>query len=220
MKKYCSLLTVITVTLCTLSSCMDNSTPTSILFQDVTMGFVMQDLSFHADNGNIYHFGKTDIDHYEAGNRLMINCYANSAVAGSTNEYNATLLSLVLPMCRDGLVKSQITDWEKIGDDPVDVVDGWISGGYLNAKLALKYWDPSHHTHSMDLVFDDTVDNSECLHFEMRHNADGDTPEDEANVYATFKIQDFLPSGKKEMDVELKWNWEDGEHSATFKITL
>lgn len=217
MKKFISQLSAIVLALCALSSCMDSEN--TILFQDITMGFVRQDLSFQADNGNIYHFGATDIDNYTAGNRLLINCYANSAISGVQDEYKATLLSLVKPLNRDCLAKSSVTDWEKIGNDPLDIVDGWVSGGYLNAKVIIKYWDPNNHEHSLDLIFDDSADNRDCLHFIMKHNANGDGAEDEVELYTTFKIKDYLPTNKREIDVELKWEWEDGDHLTTFTIT-
>lgn len=217
MKKFITTLLASALVLCTLASCSDNGEP--ILFQDMTMGLVLQDLSFQADNGNIYHFDATDIEHYTPGNRLLIGCYATSVIPGKSNEFNAVMLTLVKPMERVCIARSGITDWEKIGDSPLNVEDGWVSGGYLNAKVAIRYWSPNDHNHTLDLVFDDTADNSQCLHFEMRHNNGGDEEEDIAYAYATFNIKDYIPAVKSEIDVELKWTWEDGDHLATFTIT-
>ena len=193
-----------------------------ILFQDTTMGFVLADGRFDADDGLIFTFplGTGAGDQWVAGTRFLITCNAKKQVSGSTTEFEADMVNLVKPMYHDALYKSKVTDWDKVGNDEVDVQTAWISAnsGYLNMRNCVHYSGSADLTHTFDLIYDDSRVSDDTVFLELRHNADGDEGEELGYLYTSFPIREFIPSGSSEVKVVLSWSWA-GAQSQTITIT-
>jgi len=196
-----------------------NMNTEEILFQETAMGFVQKDYTFLSDSGITYDFniGEGKMTYYEPGNRLFITCNAKTKTADK--RYVGTLLSLVKPIYKDALVKSQVTDWTVVGHDNIYLENAWYSGGCLNIIAKICYNPYSETVHTMNLVLEDTASSGTVI-FDLRHNANGDTSEDDsASVCLSFPIAGYLPESAKEITVGIKTIWDGEEETKHMTIT-
>ena len=169
------------------------------------------------DSGAIYNIveNSSGSNFSETSKRVMISCDVQSAVPGTTNEYNIRLIDF-----REALVDNPFTTSavaiDTLGNDGVNVVQAWVSGGYLNSSLNITVKSYSDTDHDVRVLFDDVRSNSDTLYFQMRHNAHGESPENPdmsfnqlslAGLYASFPINGILPVGGKYPIVHLEWDW-------------
>ena len=169
------------------------------------------------DSGAIYNIveNSSGSNFSETSKRVMISCDVQSAVPGTTNEYNIRLIDF-----REALVDNPFTASavaiDTLGNDGVNVVQAWVSGGYLNSYLNITVKSYSDTPHDIRVLYDDVRSNSDTLYFQMRHNAHGESPENPdmsfnqlslAGLYASFPINGILPVGGKYPIVHLEWDW-------------
>lgn len=142
------------------------------------------------------------------------------------NRFDIRLNGWTVPLTKEGLRKSAVTDPAEIGDDPIALESGWFSGGYLNMELTLSVKRNSETRHLLNLVFDDT-DAADTLRFRVRHNGFGEvllppvTAVDAAmydfgRAMFCVPMNGFLPDGKDEMPVKITWSWYeilDGQYT-------
>lgn len=194
-------------------SCIGDDT---ILCRDTVMGNIKNG-DLHTDGGLIYHIVKTNLPVDVADTvRVLAVCDVIKQTGSSDKEYDVCLLDYTIPVCKEALTASEITDWEKVGSDPVGLQSGWFSGGYININLMYSFDSSSKTVHTVDLVYDDVRSGSDTLFFELRHNAFGecyseDTKDDE-NIavnyaYACFPLEKFIPAGKDSVVVSVDWTW-------------
>lgn len=174
------------------------------------------------DGGAIYYIVENDNGYTIADSlkRVMISCDVMSAVPGKTNEYNIRLIDFRGALCEDPVAVSTIAT-DTLGHDGINVVQAWVSGGYLNSFLNLTVMNSSNTVHDVKVLFDDVRSNSDTLYFQMRHNARGESLENPemslnqltlAGVYASFPLAGILPVGGNYPTVHLEWDWymDDG----------
>ena len=197
-----------------LVSCLNKG---EYLYSDTGMCTKISADRLQTDSGAIYNIveNSSGSNFSESAKRVMISCDVQSAVPGTTNEYNIRLIDF-----REALVDEPFTAsamaTDTLGNDGINVVQAWVSGGYLNSYLNITVMSYSDTDHDVRILFDDVRSNSDTLYFQMRHNAHGESPENPdmsfnqlslAGLYASFPINGILPVGGKYPIVHLEWDW-------------
>ena len=188
-----------------------------VLFTDTGMCTILGRDRLQTDSGNIYNIVENDSGSLIADTlkRIMISCDVLSAVSGKSNEYDIRIIDFRGALCEEPVIASSIP-LDTLGIDGVNVVQAWVSGGYLNSFLNVALKKNSDTVHDINLLFDDFKSNADTLYFKMRHNAHGESPENPdqslndlvfAGVYASFPLNNILPVGGKYPIVHLEWDW-------------
>ena len=134
----------------------------------------------------------------------------------SSAEFDIRLTEAHKVLLKEALTEGELPE-EEIGDDPIDVVRGWISGGYLNLLFRIAYDPSSGQAHFINLVYLGQEDS--VLRFRLRQNSYGyyfGAPGLEGMPgfgigYVSFPISRFLPEGKDAALVEMTWKWHIAE---------
>lgn len=132
----------------------------------------------------------------------------------SDKEYSAYLLSLYKPLCKKVAMLSAATD-EMLGEDPVLIDAGWISGGYVNLSITFSRFRGSETAHQIELVMDDSATDDGTLHLTLHHNGFGEGFADEGNRssftdvagFVCFDVSGLLPDGTDSMPVSITAPW-------------
>lgn len=187
------------------------------LYTDTGMCTKLSSDMLQTDSGTIYHIteNSSGSNISESAKRVMISCDVTSAVSGKTNEYNIRLIDF-----REALVDEPVTAsymvTDTLGNDGINVVQAWVSGGYINTFLNVTVKNYSDIVHDVKILFDDARSSSDTLYFKMRHNARGESPENPemnfnqlslAGLYASFPITGILPVGGSYPAIHLEWDW-------------
>lgn len=214
MKSFISKVISAAATAILLISCLPDR---EVLFTDSSMCTLLGRDRLQADSGNIYNIVENDSGSLipDTLKRIMISCDVLSAVSGKSNEYNIRIIDFRGALCEEPVIASSIP-LDTLGIDGVNVIQAWVSGGYLNSFLNVTLKRNSETVHDINLLFDDFKSNADTLYFKMRHNAHGESPENPeeslnnlvfAGVYASFPLNNILPIGGKYPIVHLEWDW-------------
>ena len=202
----------------TLSSCSQDNT---ILYNDIALGDIVSG-RFVSDAGLTYTPVEQNCEgRLDTMGRAVIRCDILKRVSPSEYEVRLNEMSKVLK--KDCLIKDEVEDLEALGGDPALISKAWISGGYLNLATQITFITGSKKTHTLNLVYDNSVSSSDTLHFHLLHNSykecyptrkmidDGDYPtgaEYSAGIaYASFPIMTFLPEGKESVPIKVHYTW-------------
>ena len=194
------------------------------MYTDTGMCSVIGHNRLKTDGGSIYNIAEnpSQLAIADSLKRVMISCDVMSEIQGRPNEFNIRLLDFMAAIYNEPVAASAM-DEEAIGNDGVNVTQGWVSGGYLNAYINLAMQRNSDVEHDINLVFDDLRSDADTLRFSVRHNAHGDSPENEeidlgrfavAGAYVSFPLDGILPAGGKSPVVHLEWEWYNGTEGA------
>ena len=194
-----------------------------VLFTDSGMCTTLGRDRLQTDSGNIYNIVENDSGSLipDTLKRIMVSCDVLSAVSGKSNEYNIRIIDFRGALCEEPVIASSIP-LDTLGIDGVNVVQAWVSGGYLNSFLNITMKRNSDTAHDVNLLFDDFRSNADTLYFKMRHNAHGESLENPemslndlafAGLYASFPLNNILPVGGKYPIVHLEWDWYLDESS-------
>jgi hypothetical protein len=154
--------------------------------------------------------GSTD---YKSLDRIVFLCDVLEKLEGD-NTYSIRLQNYSSVLVSEPVNKTaQSEEW--FGDDAIRMQSGWFSGGYLNMYVTMTMIQNSTTSHQIRLMFDDTVDNSDTLHFYLKHNGNGETYEAdptnskivEAAGYVSFPIDSYVPTGKNGINIRIDWDW-------------
>lgn len=207
MKRNILLLLIAAVCLC---GCMDTK---GILYRGSMFGTMTGPLVFKGDDGNTYHFSnKMYTDAIPVSGRMVALFDVYSKVDGSENDYNAELITFNVPLTSEPVICTSEEEVAGLGEDPIKMEDGAVSGGYLNLLCSVLLHNDfkAGHKISLQLV---PADNPDTLHLVLRHDAGEDKVTDETSesvieypFYASFPIEDKLPKDKTTV-LELKWFW-------------
>ena len=205
MKSFFSRVFLTAVTAILLISCLPDR---DVLFTDSGMCTTLGRDKLQTDSGNIYNIVEND---------------SGSLIPDTlkSNEYNIRIIDFRGALCEEPVIASSIP-LDTLGIDGVNVVQAWVSGGYLNSFLNVAMKKNSDTVHDINLLFDDFKSNADTLYLKMRHNAHGESPENPeesfnnlvfAGVYASFPLNNILPTGGKYPIVHLEWDWYMDEYS-------
>jgi hypothetical protein len=144
---------------------------------------------------------------FEAGDRLWVNY---TILGDASDGYQVRLNSAYEILRKDPVVKSEITEDDHVGDDPVRVVDAWFGGVYLNVYFGLMRQDPAL-VHYINLVVDDEgVYDDGKVHVYLKHSAEGDAESRMSYGMVSFDITGLIPDGANSVDIMLHWTDYDG----------
>lgn len=173
-----------------------------------TIGSIKGDI--FADDRGMTHVISESVCGYEDMERAYAEFDLLEKVA--EGKYSIRLRYVHAPLCKDPLRKSA-TDDSELGNDPVKIADGWISGGYINLKLDFCFRQGSETKHFINLVYDDTMP-KDTIRLSLRHNGygegrmyPGDASLSVGQSIACFRTEGLLPEGKDEIPVVISGSW-------------
>jgi hypothetical protein len=194
------------------SSCNKND---DILYSISTMGNVVNG-QFVCDGGDIYNIVKTDCAiKLDTMTRFLGYFDVMNKTEGKDDQYDVKLTGYAQPLLKDPILKSTAIDSE-IGNDPINLCQGWLSGGYMNMLFGLTLKAGSETSHLINLEMDDTKSNRDTLYFNLKHNGYGEVYGSSTTAtsqilytegYASFPISRYLPSGQTRIYVTITWYW-------------
>lgn len=208
MKKY---LFVVLAAIAVFVGCNKES---ALYYGMMTMGQVKENGNIVTDEGLTYVIAENNSEgDYKSLGRIMILCDVLEKLEDD-NTYSIRLQDFSSVVISSPLRLSVYPEsW--FGADAIQMKSGWFSGGYLNMFVTMTMIQNSTTSHDIRLMFDDTVDNSDTLHFYLKHDGKGETYESakdkskvvEAGGYVSFPINAFVPSDVKGIYVRIDWDW-------------
>lgn len=197
-----------------------------ILYTTLTFGEMSYGTKFLTDDGDIFHIVKNST----SNDLLMLSRIIgqfnvlNKTEGGAENEYDTELVAYAEPVIHDPVLTSESSD-EILGKDPIELGQGWISGGYFNIRYGITIKKSSTTVHDINLEFDDKRSNDKTLYFVLRHNGHSETlsnTEIETSKlqytggYASFPIKSLIPegtleAGKNSIKIVMEWEWYTNE---------
>lgn len=193
------------------ASCKKDNT---LQYNNMTMGNVI-DGSFISDQGNTFNVvEQTCLGKLDTMERAIVICdILNQTAGGRENDYDVRLNAMSEVLTKDILATGTELDEEESVQDPINIRNLWISGGYINMFVEFPCKSNSKVAHMLNLV---QVESSEAnkYTFRLHHNAYGETLNDNseensnwvyAGGYVSFPISTFIK--EKEADIRIEWKW-------------
>lgn len=172
-----------------LTSCVSsgNSLPLSIFQGMVTC----RSGALVSDDGDRYSLMNPDTGCALDSGRFMAICEVWRKTA--EHQYEARLVDITKA---EGpkILKMSETEAEALEKDPLDVVDIWVSGDYINMQNQCITLKGSPTGHLVNLVFDDTASRGDTLFFSMCHNSFGEKPDNPQHKSKTFMVTTYFSS--------------------------
>ena len=207
------------ISLFMLSSCSEDLT---IMYNDIEMGDIISG-RFVNDAGITFTPVEQECEgQLDTMGRAIIRCDILKKV--SATEYEIRLKEMSKVLKKDCLISDEVEDIDALGEDPALISQAWVSAGYLNIASQITFIQNSSKRHLLNLLYDKTRDNTDTLHFELRHNAYGEcypttgmidsgvvipdgTSYSVGVAYASFPVMKFLPEGKDSIPIKIKYTW-------------
>ena len=193
-----------------LTGCSTNS---ALLYNQMTMGQV-RGADIISDDGLTYVVADNEASADYTGQSRILIVFDVLEKLDAENTYSIRLTDFA-PVTVSTPVKrtSQSDDW--FGDDGINLQSGWFSGGYMNVYATITKLQGSATAHRISLMLDDTADNSDTLHFYLKHNGFGETFDDDPenanattySTYVSFPVSSFIPDGSKGINIRVDWDW-------------
>ena len=185
----------------------------ALLYNQMTMGQVSGS-NIVTDEGITYVVTENETESDYTGQERIVFRFDVLEKGTSENTYSIRLLDYATVFVSDPVNKSsQSEEW--FGNDGINLESGWFSGEYLNLYLTITMLQGSKTEHRVRLMFDDTADNSDTLHFYLKHNGFGETYDSDSAIskigrystYASFPVKSYIPSGADGINVKVEWDW-------------
>jgi len=195
-----------------LCSCAKDDT---ILYSDSVMAGVTDGLLL-TDSGLTYHiteYGCEEIP--DTTKRVFALCDILRVRQGEDDAYDVRLRDFARVLQKDPVMSGSV-DTETLGEDPVELVQAWTSGPYINTRLALTVVQNSSVKHRINLLLDEERSSADTLFFELRHDASGEyygasgidsSKLKTAGSYASFPVKQLIPEGKESVVMQISWRW-------------
>lgn len=192
-----------------LTSCKKDDT---LQYNNLTMGNVV-DGTFTSDQGNIFTVvEKNCTGDFENMKRAIVLCDVLKKVEGTQNEYEVRLNGLGAVLTKDPVSKKTAdNDNEMSIEDPINIYDLWISGGYINMYVQIEVIPNSDTKHLVNLVIDEEASTDGKYVFTLRHNSFGESITHDAQdvtlggSYVSFPISDLIKEDSAE--IIMNWTW-------------
>ena len=199
-----------------LVSCLPES---EYMYTETGMCTIINSSQLQTDNGQIFNIVENNSGGVIPDTllRVMTVCDVLTQVIGKADEYNVRLMEFETAFSSEPLEKSTM-DEEAVGNNGINVNQAWAMGGYLSGYSSIAMLNPSESQHTLNLVYDDLRSSSDTLFLELRHNANGECPENTeiplnsfvfAGSYFSFPIKDLVVSDKQ--IIHLEWDWYVGD---------
>ncbi|MEG1564512.1 MAG: NigD-like protein [Bacteroides sp.] len=162
------------------------------------------------DNGSTMYPGDTTFVHgypIVDGQRAFVYFnYLDEPKAGY--DYNIKVGQIINILTKD-IVDLTGENADKIGDDPINILDQWVSQGYLNIKYQLLGTRNTNKKHFLNLVQNKISGNGKedgYISLEFRHNAEGDVPTNIQEGYVSFKLNKIAEEMKTAKGLKIRLN--------------
>ena len=165
------------------------------------------------DNGLSYHVSEDNTStEWKSWNRVLLTCDILRQRSDKTFDIRLTDARFVLR--KETVTEGSIPD-ETLGDDPVQITAGWISGNYINLALRVVY-RPEDEPHLINLVR--MPDEAGTVCFRLRHNSHGsyygapgvEPPLSFGVSYVSFPVPSDIQDGAK-MEIRYRWHLADAD---------
>ncbi len=201
--------------LAALTSCKKDDT---LRYYNNTMGNVV-DGTFTSDQGNIFTVVEQNCaEGWEDMKRAFVSCDVLRKVEGTENEYEIRLNACHSVLTKDIVNKTVAdADTEMAVQDPVNIADFWIAGGFVNMYLQFEVRSGSTKKHLINFVLDEEASNGGKYVFNLRHNAFGESiiyNDNEtvlAGSFVSFPINDLINEDSAELVVSYNWYKSAGQ---------
>ncbi len=210
MKRF--VIAVLAAALC-LTACMETE---KILYRGSMFGTMQSRGVMLGDDGCVYHFtnfGDISSD-FPIDGRVVAIFDVYSKIEGTERDYEAKVLDITVPLCKEPVICETEEEDAALGDDPIQMADGNWAGGYLNMVCNALVRPNSGVTHLVNLQIV-PGENPDTLHTVLRHNAGEDKVTETIledfstySFYASFPLADKIADGKTVV-LEIKWFWDD-----------
>lgn len=224
-KRTISILTAAAVAALSAVSCLPDK---EYMFSDTGMCTPIAINRLRTDSGSIYNVteNSTGTGISDTLKRVMISCDVTSQVPGTSNEYNIRIIDWAPADCREAIYASS-EEAATAGDDGLNIVQAWVSGGHLNTFSNFAVLYDSETEHDVNLVYDDFRSNSDTLYFKMHQDGRGESPQNEeydiprfaiVGCYSSFPISSIIDgttAGGKAPILHLEWDWYDDDGMIT-----
>ena len=182
-----------------------------ILHGETTMADI-RDGVLVTDNGLTYHIAEDRTSsEWKSWQRTFVTC--DILRQRSDKAFDIRLIEAHSVLRKEPVPEGAVPD-ETLGDDPVQITAGWVSGGYLNLMLRVVY-RPEDEPHLINLVR--LPDEDGTVRFRLRHNSHGDyygapgvePPLSFGLSYVSFPVPADLPAadGLAGVPVEIRYRW-------------
>lgn len=133
------------------------------------------------------------------GQRVLLN-YSFTSEKTSGFDYTVKI-NYISGIVQGNLEKIGPADLSALKNDPVQFESVWIGGKYLNMTF---YFDYHSGQHQISLVRDTTIQQTDIVYLQFRHDRKNDPPGSRRKVIASFDLSKALgnPEGNKELSVE------------------
>lgn len=192
--------------------CLSACTPTKeILYRIFLFGTMKEPATMLGDDGRTYHFSNIASDSSlpsEGRVAALLDAYEK----GENENYTAQLLSFAVPLCVEPVECSTPEEDAALGDAPIRMDDGIVSGGHLNMICTVMLEQDSEAKHEVNLQVVQGA-STDTLHVVLRHSitpegSEGSGEWTEFPFYASFPIADRVPEGQTTI-LEIKWLWDE-----------
>lgn len=197
-----------------LISCKQDET---LMYNNMTMGNVI-DGTFISDQGNIFNIvEKYTVKNIEGMNRALTICDILKKVEGTENVYDVRLNAATEVFTKKPiLLEYADASKDESVNDPIQIIDVWISGGYINMYIMLEMKFNSDQKHMVNLVYDEKGSADGKYIFQLRHNSYGESKIYETtgigygSTYVSFPISDIIKEDKAELTINYRWYKSNG----------
>lgn len=196
---------------------------TTIQYDNMTMGNVTDGI-FTSDQGNIFHVAEQHASckgKLDTMKRAIIICdVLNRTEGGQSNEYDIRLNAMGSVKVKDILLPDAGTE-EELVENPVNIENLWISGGYINMYISFPVKKGSKTVHKIDLV---KMEAEKGYTFRLYHNAYDETLENGsasnyelAGGYISFPVNSLIK--EDECNLKIEWTWYQSTGSGLSQAT-
>ena len=207
---------------------------TTIRYNNATMGNV-DGSTFVSDQGNIFNIVEQQGTSYEdllKTERAYTLCDILSKTAGGQdNEYDVRLNAMWKVLTKDIVTLEDEKTEDIIKEDPINVRELWISGGYINFFVEFPTKAESETPHMINLIQQEEQETPEVQQaqttghrytFRLTHNANGETRENitdtqliTAGGFVSFPINNVIQENEARLRIEWTWYKTFGTGSST-----
>lgn len=185
-----------------------------------------ENFNIELDNGSVLYISASNVFIHPDSVINNMRVVANYTILGDMQknesgkvDYMVKLNSIASILSKDP-VMSSTADLDALGNDPIDVVDIWFGGKFLNFKFNLYM---NSKVHFINLLVDETNPNADAdnVYVILKHNAYGDAKNAYRTGFVSFDLTSLLPEGKNTMKVHVSFVNYDGktiEDSGTFVL--
>ena len=210
------LLQLAVLALTVIASAISCNKDTTLIYNDATMGDIMNG-TFISDQGIIYNIVEsTQKFRLDTMTRAFLICDVLSANESGPDSYNVRLKEVYPVVVKPVKFSSFIEDDDALGNDPIKLYDGWISGGYMNFQVVYTGKKDSKTRHLVNMVLDQEKSTDTSLELNLRHNGYGEIMDasnaNSGNIvifteYYSFPLAGVNPNPEKKAEFNINFPW-------------